>query len=64
VRREQLFILRLWSDSDRVGTWRASLENMRTKEVRYFRSMEELQTFLATPALQALCHFKDEVQQP
>ncbi len=50
MRREQLFILRVWSDSDRVGTWRASLENMRTKEVRYFKSKEELQAFFGTPA--------------
>lgn len=50
MRREQLFILRMWSDGDSVETWRASLENMRTKEVRYFKSMEELQAFFGAPA--------------
>lgn len=48
MRRERLFILRLWSDSEHSNTWRASLENLRTKEARYFKGMEELQAFFST----------------
>ena len=51
MRRERLFVLRLWSDGDDADTWRASLENLRTKEIRNFKGIVDLQDFFGTPAL-------------
>ncbi len=49
MRREHLFVLRIWSDRDDGTAWRASLENLRTKEKRHFESLEALQVFLCSP---------------
>ncbi len=46
MRREHHYILCIWSDSDGETVWRASLENLRTKEKFHFKNLEDLQTFL------------------
>lgn len=43
-RQEQLYTLRIWRD-DR-GLWRASVRNLRTRESRYFGSLDSLILFL------------------
>lgn len=37
--KENLFMLRIWQDKE-GDSWRASLKNMRTKEVKYFHNLE------------------------
>ena len=37
--REDLYILRMWQEKEGEN-WRASIKNMRTKEVKYFSSLE------------------------
>lgn len=41
--RERVMALRLWSDDD--GSWRASIKDLATREVRYFGSVEALVAF-------------------
>jgi hypothetical protein len=45
MRTQKSFLLRLWNDSKK-NTWRASLEDVRNREVRTFSSLNELTTFL------------------
>lgn len=53
MRREHLYLLRIWSDSDQEMAWRASLENLHTKEKLYFKDLEALRAFLClTPGPQ------------
>ncbi len=42
--KEDLFMLRLWQDK-KGDSWRASLKNMRTREVKYFASLEALSSY-------------------
>ena len=46
MRQESLFVLRLWRDGDHSDAWRASLEDMRSKEKRLFTSFGDLYAFL------------------
>ena len=39
------YLIRLWRDRE-FGPWRASLQNIRTREVTYFARPEELWAFL------------------
>ena len=41
---EKLYMLRLWEDEDKV--WHGSLKNMKTKEVRYFKTLDSLARFV------------------
>ena len=36
MRREHLYLLRIWRDGRSGDPWRISLEEIRTKEVRHF----------------------------
>jgi len=42
MRKEKLFVVRLWSDSKSSNSWRASLENIRTKECLNFSDLDKL----------------------
>jgi hypothetical protein len=46
MRKENTYILRIWSDSAREDTWRASLENLKTKEQQVFPNLDALLEFL------------------
>lgn len=46
MRKEALYILRLWHDGGNERAWRASLENLRTKHRELFASIEMLHVFL------------------
>jgi hypothetical protein len=46
VRDDVLYLLRLWRDGKDIGAWRASLEDLRSRETRRFDSLEALQRFL------------------
>jgi hypothetical protein len=46
MRKERLYLLRVWSDGEKQDAWRASLENLRTKELVKFKNLDELQVFL------------------
>ncbi len=45
VFHERLFVLRIWIDER--GAWRASVKNLRTKEPRYFGTVDGLIQFIA-----------------
>lgn len=45
---EHVYTLRLWQDEDDNGSWRASLKDMKTKEVQYFHSLESFIQHLTT----------------
>jgi hypothetical protein len=45
MRTQKSFLLRLWNDGKK-NTWRASLEDVRNREVRTFSSVNELTAFL------------------
>mgnify|MGYP000329788958 FL=1 len=42
---EKLYMLRLWEGEDKE--WHGSLKNMKTKEVRYFKTLGSLTRFLS-----------------
>ena len=42
--RENLYILKIWQEKE-CESWKASIKNMRTKEVKYFSSLEGLVRF-------------------
>jgi hypothetical protein len=42
---EKLYMLRLWEDGE-SKRWHGSLKNMTTKEVRYFKTLTSLVTYL------------------
>lgn len=46
MREETLYMLRLWRDGSGALAWRASLLELRTKELRHFGSVESLQAYL------------------
>lgn len=46
MRKEAAYILRLWCDSEHEEPWRASLENLRTKEKKAFADLTKLAVFL------------------
>ncbi|CAN5753236.1 hypothetical protein BH24DEI2_BH24DEI2_14920 [soil metagenome] len=46
MRQESLYVLRLWLDSNHSDAWRASLEDIRSKEKVRFSSLKELYRFL------------------
>ena len=46
MRQESLYVLRLWRDGDQPDAWRASLEDLRSKEQRLFTSFGDLYRFL------------------
>jgi hypothetical protein len=46
MRKETTYILRLWCDSEHEEAWRASLENLRTKDKKAFADLTKLTTFL------------------
>jgi hypothetical protein len=45
MRKEQAYLLKLWNDGKK-DTWRASLEDVRNRNVKTFSSLNELTTFL------------------
>lgn len=45
MREQKSYLLRMWNDGKK-NTWRASLEDVRNREVKTFSSMTELTTFL------------------
>ena len=42
MRQEKTFLLKLWTDSADHVLWRASLENVMTKDKAYFASLQSL----------------------
>jgi predicted secreted protein len=46
MRKETAYILRLWCDSEHEEAWRASLENLRTRDVKAFADLAKLTAFL------------------
>jgi hypothetical protein len=42
MRKQISYLLRLWNDGKDSETWRASLENVHTRETLTFVSLEEL----------------------
>lgn len=46
MRQESLYVLRLWRDGDHSDAWRASLEDLRSKEKTQFSSFADLCRFL------------------
>lgn len=46
MRKEKVFVIRLWSDSKNHDVWRASLENLVTKERQHFASLDDLGTHI------------------
>jgi predicted secreted protein len=46
MRKEAAYILRLWCDSESDEAWRASLENLRTRDLKAFADLTKLSTFL------------------
>ena len=57
MRKEKLLIVRLWSDSESSSNWRASLEDLKTKQRQNFASLEDLADYLKAFE-QAKAHFK------
>lgn len=57
MRKEKLFVIRLWSDSESSSNWRASLEDLKTKQRQNFASLEQLSEYLKAFE-QAKAHFK------
>ena len=52
VKSEHLFTLRLWREqADETQVWRASLKDLRTKEVHYFHTLESLMKFLSRQSI-------------
>jgi len=47
MRKEAAYLLRLWNDGKSDRTWRASLQNVHSKEVMGFASLEILFDYLA-----------------
>ena len=47
---ERLYVLRIWIDDG--GAWRASVKNLRTKEPRYFGTVDGLVRFIAQTSSQ------------
>ncbi len=45
-RKSVTYALRLWCDGERDAVWRASLENLQTKERVNFSSVDKLVRFL------------------
>ncbi len=46
MRKEAAYILRLWCDSEYEEPWRASLENLRTRDIKTFADLSKLTAFL------------------
>jgi hypothetical protein len=59
MRKESAYILRLWCDSEHENAWRASLENLRTRDVKAFGDLKKLIVFLNEQVLENV-----EVQTP
>jgi len=57
MRKEKIFVVRLWSDSESNSNWRASLEDLKTKQRQNFASLEQLTEYLKAFE-QAKVHFK------
>ncbi len=57
MRKEKLLIVRLWSDSESNSNWRASLEDLKTKQRQNFASLEDLADYLKAFE-QTKAHFK------
>ncbi len=45
MRTQKSFLLRMWNDGKK-NTWRASLEDVRNREVKTFSNLNELTAFL------------------
>jgi hypothetical protein len=45
VRKEQSYLLRLWNDG-KQPVWRATLEDVRSREVMTFTTLEQLSDYL------------------
>jgi hypothetical protein len=52
MRKETAYILRLWCDSEYEDTWRASLENLRTRDIKAFADLSKLAPFLEGQTLE------------
>jgi hypothetical protein len=39
---DRLYLLRLWQDADSEDAWRARLEDLHSREVRHFSSLDAL----------------------
>ena len=39
---DRLYLLRLWQDADSEDAWRARLEDLHSREVRHFGSLDAL----------------------
>lgn len=50
MREDVLYLLRLWRDGERPEDWRASLEDLRTKERVMFVTLVSLLDFLGEHA--------------
>lgn len=46
MREDALYLLRIWRDGAHIEDWRASLENVRTRDLVNFASVDLLQSFL------------------
>ena len=48
MRQQKTYIFKLWNDSNDNSMWRASLEDIQTKEKTYFGSLEAFLAFVET----------------
>jgi hypothetical protein len=62
MRKEAAYILRLWCDSERDQHWRASLENLRTRESKAFADLNKLTVFLEQEILQTNIEVQTKVE--
>lgn len=42
MRKQKTYLLKLWNDSSEPQNWRASLEDILTKDKQYFATMRDL----------------------
>lgn len=59
----QSYLLRMWKEGEPNG-WRASLENVTTRECHNFASMTNLLSFLYNQVGQAMVEFEDQAYAP
>ena len=51
MRRQKTYLLKLWNDGEGTETWRASLENIKTKEQIRFVDIRHLSEFIGSALL-------------
>ena len=52
MRKQKTYLLKLWNDGEKTETWRASLENIQTKERIRFADIKHLSAFVGSALVQ------------